>query len=169
MAEFDLIGWDDTKKAIEGLTKDMRLKVVRGALRQAARPIVNAARSKVPVRTGLVKKRIGVSTSKIHSRKYGEVGVYIRPKATQLARKKKIRSQDPYYYKFIEAGFHAVGTRKIKGGRRNRAERLKASGARFIPGVKFLGNAFEEKKMEALEIFRTAVKSRIEKYNQRKR
>lgn len=161
-------GLADAKAAIEALTKDLRLRVARGALRDAARPIVNAAKTNAPVRTGLVKKRIGVSASKIKRGKTGEIGVYIRPRATALVRKTKLRAQDPWYYRFQEAGFHAVGRRRVGGGRRARAGRLKASGARFIPGKAFLGRAFEAQQRAALEIFQKAIKKRIDQANQRK-
>lgn len=169
MAEIvSLDGLKDAKQAIEALTKDLRRKVVRGALRAAARPIVQAARANAPVKTGLVRKRIGVSASKIKRGQNGEIGVYIRPTATRLARKTKNSALDPFYYRFQEAGFHAVGSRRIKGGRRNRAARLKASGARFIPGKKFLGRAFESQQRRALEVFQDAIRKRIEQANNRK-
>ena len=167
MAEV-LEGLADTKRALEALTKDLRRKVVRGALRDAAKPIVKAARANAPVKTGLVQKRISVATSKIKRGQNGELGVYIRPSATRLARKTKLTSQDPYYYKFQEAGFHAVGRRKVGGGRKARAERIKASGARFIPGKAFLGRAFETQQRAALDIFQAAIKKRIDLANQRK-
>ena len=169
MAEIVSIeGLKDAKEAIEALTRDMRKKVVRGALRDAAKPIVQAARANAPVKTGLVRKRLGVSASKLKRGKNGEVGVYIRPRATSLARKTKNRALDPFYYRFQEAGFHAVGSKRINGGRKNRAARLKASGARFVPGKKFMGRAFESQQRSALAIFQDAIKKRIEQANQRK-
>lgn len=163
-----LEGLADAKAAIEALTKDLRRRVVRGALRDAAKPIVKAARANAPVKTGLVQKRIGVSASKIKNGRNGELGVYIRPRATKLARKTKLRSQDPYYYRFQEAGFHAVGSRRVSGGRRARAANLKKSKARFIPGKVFLGRAFESQQRNALAIFQAAIKKRIGQANQRK-
>jgi HK97 gp10 family phage protein len=169
MAEFVSIeGLADAKRAIEELTKDMRGKVVRGALREAARPIVRQARSNAPVLTGLVKKRITVASSRLYRGKGGVIGVYIRPSATKLARKLKLTSQDPYYYRWQEAGFHAVGTRRVAGGRRNRVDRLRTSGARFIEGKKFMGRAFESRQREAVTIFSDAIKRRIDLANRRK-
>jgi HK97 gp10 family phage protein len=161
-------GLDDAKRAIEALTKDMRIKVVRGALREAARPIVRQARINAPVLTGLIRKRIGTFTSKIRRRQLGEVGVFIKPRISNQARRLKLNNQDPYYYRWVEAGYHAVGSRRIKGGRETRARNLKASGARFIPGKIFMGRAFDSKKGEALSIFQSAIKKRIDLANRRK-
>ena len=169
MAEMvKLEGLADAKAAIEALTKDMRRKVVRGALREAARPIVRQARSNAPVDTGLVRKRISVMSSKIKRGQRGEIGVYIRPSATKLSRKLKLSTQDPYYYRWQEAGFHAVGRRRVAGGRRNRVDRLRQTGARFIEGKKFMGRAFESRQREALAIFTDAIARRIEQANRRK-
>ena len=161
-------GLDDAKRAIEALTKDMRLKVVRGALREAARPIVRQARANVPVLTGLIRKRIGTFTSKIMRRQLGEVGVFIKPRISNKARRLKLNNQDPYYYRWVEAGYHAVGTRRVRGGRETRARNLKASGARFIPGKVFMGRAFATKQGEALSVFKDAIKKRIDQANRRK-
>lgn len=161
-------GLADAKAALEALTRDLRRKVVRGALRDAARPIVQAAKSNAPVFSGLVKRRIGVFASRLKRGHSGEVGVYIKPRSSSAARKAKNRALDPFYYRFQEAGYHAVGSRRIKGGRRARAENLKASGARFIPGKAFMGRAFQSQQRVALQIFQDAIKKRIEAANRRK-
>ena len=135
MAELVSIeGLADAKAALESLSRDMRLKVVRGALRAAARPIVRQAKANAPVLTGLVRKRIGTFSSKIKRGRDGELGVFIKPRSSAAARKAKNKALDPYYYRFQEAGFHAVGTRRVNGGRTNRPANLKASGSRLTPG-----------------------------------
>lgn len=151
-------GLEDARRAIEALTMDMRRKVVRQALRDAAKPIVQQARSNAPVLTGLVKKRLAVAASRLYRGQRGQVGVYIRPRATALARRNKIRALDPYYYKFQEAGYHATG----------RAKRKNVPNARFIPGKAFMGRAFESCRAQALEVFQQAIAKRIEAANRRK-
>lgn len=164
----DVVGIDDFNRAVDSLTRDLRRRVIYAALRAGARPIVRAAKANAPVKTGLVKKRIAVATSKIKRGRNGEIGVFIKPRISSKARKSKDRSQDPYYYVFQEAGFHAVGRRKVGGGRVNRAARIKASGARFIQGKKFMGRAFESNKGQALKAFSDTLKKRIDQANQGK-
>jgi len=174
MAEYiNISGLADAKRALEALPKDLRNRVVRGALRDAAKPIVQQAKANAPVRTGLVKRRITVNASRLRKKSRGEVGVYIRPRATALARRTKLRSQDPWYYKFQEAGFHAVGSRRMKTravpeNELRRAVEAAQRGARYIPGKAFLGRAFEAKRSEALSIFQAAIKRRIDEANRRK-
>lgn len=161
-------GLADAKAALEALSRDLRKNVVRGALRDAARPIVSQARTNAPILTGLLRKRIGTFTSKLRRARTGEIGVFIKPRISNKARKAKDRTQDPFYYRFQEAGYHAVGSRRVSGGRATRAQRLKESGARFIPGKIFLGRAFDAKRREALSIFTDAIKRRIDQANRRK-
>lgn len=176
MTEFLRIeGLADAKRALDALSNGMRRKDVRGALREAAKPIVQQAKANAPVRTGLVKKRIGVSSSKIFKPSRGIVGVYIRPRATALARRTKLTSQDPFYYRFQEAGFYAVGRRRLRIRTRSgqdtelrRAVEASRRGARYIEGKAFLGRAFESRRHAALAAFEAAIKRRIDEANRRK-
>jgi HK97 gp10 family phage protein len=136
-------GFEDAIQALKDLAKDMRRRVVRGALRAAARPIVNQARVNAPFRNFLIRKRMSVMTSRVASRR-GEVGVYIRPRATAIARRQKLKALDPYYYKFHEAGFYKVGAKM------------------------FMGRAFESRGSEALAIFKAQIRARIDAANRRK-
>lgn len=158
MAEFFTIkGVEDAIRALEQLSKDMRRRVVNSSLREAAKPIVKAAKGNAPVRTGLLKRRIVVTTSKL-ARRRREIGVFIQPRATAKVIKAKLRSSDPYYYKFVEKGYHATG----------RAKRKNAPNARFIPGKQFLGNAFQSQKSAAVSAFQRALARHIEQANRRK-
>lgn len=52
-------GLAELKKSFTELSDSMQRGILRTALRQAARPVVRAARALVPVDTGLTKKAIG--------------------------------------------------------------------------------------------------------------
>lgn len=179
-------GLGEVRAALIGVPIDLRRKVMLSLLRKAAQPIVRAAKANAPVAKkatrrvvpGLIRKTIGVARSKIHNGARGVFGVFIKP--IKPAGVKRIARQarragaagpnfgDPFYYAFQEAGFHAVGRRKVGGGRRARAERVKASGALFIPGLKFMGRAFESQRNAAVGIFRADVVEKIvESFNKR--
>ena len=169
MAEYlRLDGLRDAKAAIESLTKQMRKKVVRAALKAAAKPIIRAAKANAPVKTGLVRKRIGSFASKIKRGQNGEIGIYIKPRTSARARKSKDKSQDPFYYRFQEMGYHATGRKKVGGGRRYRSARLAARGTRKIPGKAFIGRAFESQRSAALTAFTAEIKKHIDLANTRK-
>lgn len=184
-------GIADAKRALDELTKDLKRRVIRGALLAAAKPIVQAARANAPVKTGLVRKSIGAFTSKIKNGRNGEYGVYIKPRAGRVARKTKNKALDPFYYRFQEVGFRAVGGRRVTGGSRRKKlfsfspeyrekilrlagvsapekRRLTRPEPRFKVGSAFLGRAFASQKEAAANAFIKEVKKRIDLANRRK-
>ena len=175
----EIVGIEDFNRAIAELTKDVRKRVVRAALRAAAKPIITAAKANAkelkkphPYRIkGLMKSRVLASNSRIASRKK-LIGLYIKPVARKGVTKGAKSPLDPYYYRFVAAGFHAVGTRRVKGGRLTRAMNLKAQRdagkVRFIPGDDFIGKAFRSQGGAALSAFERTMKKRIDAANRRK-
>ena len=51
------------RKQFKELSDKMQRRVLRGALRAAARPVLKDAKARVPVRTGALKKAIGVAVT----------------------------------------------------------------------------------------------------------
>lgn len=163
-------GIDDFNAALTALTKDLRKRVIRSALRAAARPIIKAAQSIAKVKTGLMKKRVVATASRLNNGRNGTLGIFIKPKKTKSATKGG--KADPYYYKFVAGGFHAVGTRRVAGGKftrkANLRSQIKAGKIRVIPGDDFLGKAFRMGSGQALSVFQGKLKERIDAANRRK-
>ncbi len=175
----ELKGLDDLKRALDELTQDLKNKVVKSAIRYAAKPIITAAKANVKVLkkpttyriAGLVRDRIVVTNSRIHTRT-GQVGLYIKPIAAKGVTKGAKSPLDPFYYRFQAGGFHAVGSRRVKGGRLTRKANLSSmerkGKIRFIPGDDFIGKAFRAQGDAALKIFQQKLKARIDAANRRK-
>jgi len=68
----------DFKRQLEGLKKSVRNTILRQAMRKATAIVVKAAKSKVPTRTGLLKKSIG---AKVKMYKSGEVVGIVGPRS----------------------------------------------------------------------------------------
>lgn len=149
-----LEGLDDLKRAIADLAGDLKSKVVRSALRDAAKPMHKAMVAAAPVLKedhpyrlpGTLKKSILVKASKRFNGKGGEIGVYIAVRKRKgLGGKAGARNPfDPFYWRFVE-----FGTSK-KDGRR------------------FMSNAFDAHAQGAIAVFRARLKTRIDKANTRK-
>lgn len=175
----EISGIEDFNKAVAELKKDVARRVVRAALRAAAKPIITAAKANAkelkkphPYRIkGLMKSRIVASNSRIANRKK-LIGFYIKPVAQKGVTKGAKSPLDPYYYRFVAAGFNAVGTRRVKGGRftraRNMFNQINAGKARWIRGDDFIGKAFRSQGFAALREFERAIKKRIDAANRRK-
>lgn len=167
MAEFISVeGLDDVRARLESLPVHLRKKVMYSVLRKAAAPIIRAAKSNAPIAKkatrrvipGLIKNTIRTAISKYKKPASGEFGICIKPfvpgKIKSLKRRagKAVYFGDPFYYKFQEFGFHAVGRKRVAGGQKRRSATLAKGSARFVPGKKFLGRAFDSAKSAALAL-----------------
>lgn len=136
-------GLKELQRALHELPREVEGPPIYSALRTAANVMKKDAQSKVPVDTGLLRKRIVVARSKIDNGKRGLYGVYMRVKPLKVARLKKAGTynlkDDPFYWKFVE-----FGTSKM-------------------PAHPFLRPAFEANKTKAVEIIRERLKLTIEK------
>lgn len=174
-----LVGIDDFNRALAELTQDLRKKVVRSALRAGMKPIIAHAKAHAPeLKTphpyrikGLLRSRITVATSRI-ARSRGEIGVFMKPMPAKGVTRGAKSPLDPFYYRFVAGGFHAVGRRRVAGGRLTRklnlAARVRQGTARFVEGNDFIGAAFRAKGDEALAVFTRTLKARIDQANRRK-
>lgn len=148
-----VLGLDDLKRALQELSADLRRRVVRGALRDAAKPIQLAARAQAPVLhgtsayrlPGTVRDSIVVRASKLRKALRGELGVYVKPRHRGLGGKSSSKNPfDPFYYRFLEMGTNKMRARP------------------------FLGPAFAAHKDAALTLFQARIGARIAKANARK-
>lgn len=174
-----LEGIDDFNHALAELTQDLRKKVIRAALRAGMKPIIGYAKAHAPeLKTphpyrikGLLRSRIVAATSRI-ARSRGEIGVFMKPMPAKGVTKGAKSPLDPFYYRFVVGGFHAVGRKRVAGGRLTRklnlASRVRQGSARFVQGDDFIGDAFRAKGDEALTVFTRTLKARIDAANRRK-
>ena len=171
-------GIDDFKRAMYEFNDDLKKRVIKSALRAASKPIIRQAQSiaKVLQRPtkrrlpGVMRDRVRAVASKKHSiAKDGSIGMYIKPVTAKNAKKTPL---DPFYYRFVAGGYHAVGSRRVAGGKLTRALNLRkqaeAGKIRFIAGDNFLGKAFQAQGGAALREFENTMKRRIDLANRRK-
>jgi HK97 gp10 family phage protein len=149
-----LQGIDDLKRAVAELTRDLRRKVVRSALRDAAGPIARAAKAAAPVLKkdhpyrlpGTLRKSIITKASKQFNGQHGEIGVFIAVRKRKgLGGKAGARNPfDPFYWRFQEFGTAKQSARP------------------------FMEPAFNANAPRAIKIFQDRLKTRIDKANTRK-
>lgn len=147
-------GLHDLKAALNELSADLKRKIIRAALRDAAAPMAKAARDAAPVLKtehpyrlpGTLKRSIITKASKRYRGQNGEIGVYISAsKLKGLGGKAGARNPfDPFYWRFQE-----FGTQKQ-------------------PAKPFLNPAFNTHVHQAIAIFQARIKVRIEKADKRK-
>lgn len=160
-----LEGIDDLKRVMANLPDKIRKRAVRGALKDATKPMLQAAKQATPIlkkptpyrNAGTVQRALMIRNSKF-ARRGGDEGVFINPKplVRQAAQGKKQKSpgkkgfagsknpNDPFYWRFLE-----FGTKKM-------------------PKREFLKPAADNKSSEVVQGFFAAVIPRIEKLNRTK-
>jgi HK97 gp10 family phage protein len=128
----------DMLKELQKLPEKVQKRVVNGAVRASAKPIIQEARALVPVKTGNLKKSIGVTKR----RQKGTIVEYnVSPR--------KGGKYDGFYGLFVEFG-HPIKNKKGKV----------VGHAAPHP---FLRPAFENKAEESIEAFRNYMRERMDK------
>lgn len=163
--EFQLLGLDKAIAALNEFGADMRRKVVLAALRDAGKPVAQAAKALAAVLQrptsqrvpGTMRRAIGVFKSKRYKAANGVIGVYISVRATRAQRKRSPISGDPFYFRFIEAG-HKARAGKSKASKRRAA-------VAFVKARPFLGPAFRQEAENALRIFEQRIVDRVDLAN----
>lgn len=164
------------KRELQALGQRIERQIVRRSIRAAGtvfakeakriapvldRAILTPKKTRIP---GALRAAIRVASSR-KSRKLTPVAsVFVKATAKQVK-----RGADPFYWRFLEAGWIPRGPgQRFKGGPRRRAlerERALASGATKITKYRFLQPAFQAKKNEALDAFIKAMNEGIAKEN----
>ena len=152
MAEIE--GLADLKRSLADLTADLKRKVIRAGLRDAAAPIAKQARANAPTLKkdhpyrlpGTLKRSIITKASKRFNGQSGEIGVYVAVRKRKgLGGKDSARNPfDPFYWRFQEFGTKKQAARP------------------------FMGPAFNANAERAIDIFKARLKTRIDKANTRK-
>ena len=87
-------GWRDMERMLKALPDKMAVKVMPSAVRASTKPVIKAAKARVPVETGLLKRTIRYSRAKT---KRGMVKYIVGP----IKRK---GGRDPFYWVWVEYG-----------------------------------------------------------------
>jgi len=93
--EYKLSGFDELSDALEDLGRETSGKLIIKALRAGAKPIVKDYKDNVPVRTGTLKKSIGVA---VHKNSDGSKDLLV------LAKSGKTRKYNGWYAHLVEFG-----------------------------------------------------------------
>jgi HK97 gp10 family phage protein len=172
-----ITGLDDMRKALSELPKQLRNKVLLGALRKAARVPLQIARQSVPVMSaadaaknpyrtaGLLKKRLTVRTSR-ESRRAGNIGVFVNIKPADKA-KFKTTTNSFLGVKIRQRSMTKASQRGAKSPFDPFYWRFVEFGTKKMKARPFMQPAADSLP-KALEVFNAEVIPQIEKYNRRK-
>jgi len=107
MQEIDIRGLDDAIKKLKKLEEKVQKKVARGTARAAAKPFVEEAKRRAPVKTGNLRKSIGIIAKR--SKTPGIVRFWVGPRSGRHLK------SDGFYGAFVEYGHQIKKDKKVVG------------------------------------------------------
>lgn len=147
------------------LPDHIQTKALQASLTKAARPIVNEAKARIPVKTGTAKRAIYTYRSRLSTKQKAVRHISVRSG-------RRFGAKDAYYWRWIEfgRGVSVVGKKRgaPRGGERARSLGTPSAGwfgkeVKAVPARPFMRPAFEAKKYMAIEKFRQHMGPEIEK------
>lgn len=157
-------GYREAKEILDDMPRTMQKSMLRSALKSSAKPFVQGARNRVPVRSGELKRQIKVVSFRDKSAPKTEVDVAVKPVFSKTKKKKA----NQYYGKFIHEGTVDPRYPRKKGGV---LVFTTASGdkvfARHVKGIKprpFIEESYTENQEKVVSGFGDALATSVEKY-----
>lgn len=158
-------GLAELQAKMKSLPAKIQSRILNAALLAGGRVIAKAAKARVPVLTGNVRRKIVAKRGRPRGGIINRVIVGVRHGKEQASARLKKITEDAYYYRFLERGYHAIGRRSRKAFRQQK-KHFALTGrraARFIPARPFLANALRAGTTEALEVIRSRLSKGIQK------
>lgn len=101
MLKVKVEGYAETKRILDELPNTMQKSMLLAALRTSARPMLQTAKNRVPVRSGRLRKQLRIVRFKDRTAPKSEVDIAVKP---VFERTKKKGAVNQYYGKFIHEG-----------------------------------------------------------------
>lgn len=165
MLRISVDGYKEAKAILDQLPNNMQKKMLLAALRSSARPMLSSARTKVPIRSGKLKKQLRIIRFKDRTAPKSEVDVAIKHLFSKTKNKGTINE---YYGKFIHEGTKNPRTPRKEG--RILAFKGKDGQMVFTRAVKgltakpYLEEAYTENHERLVKAFGVELAAAIEKF-----
>lgn len=164
MLKIKVEGYKQAKKILDELPNTMQKRMLSVALRGAARPMLQSAKGKVPVRSGRLKKILKIVRFRDRNAPRSEVAVAVKP---VFERTKKKGAINEYYGKFIHEG--TADVRKSRKGKmlvfENReGEKVFVKSVKGIKPTPFLEQAYAENSERTVVTFGDELAKAVENF-----
>ena len=165
MLKIQIEGYKEAKAILDELPNNMQKRMLLSALKLSARPAVNAARKRVPVRSGALRKQIRVVRYRDRSAPKSEVDVAVK---TVFSRSKKKGAVNEYYGKFIHEGTRDPRTPRRKGRilvfTGSDGEKVFARSVKGLKATPFLEQAYGETSERIVSEFGDSLATAVERF-----
>lgn len=160
-------GYRQAKEILDGLPNGMQKSILLAALRQSARPMLTSARSKIPVRSGKLKRQLRIVRFRDRNAPKSEVAVAVKP---VFDRSKKSGVVNQYYGKFIHEG--TKDPRLSRKGKllvfeNRQGDKVFVRSVKGIRATPFLEKAYGETNERTVAIFGDELAAAVGRYIQK--
>ncbi|MFR9495571.1 MAG: HK97-gp10 family putative phage morphogenesis protein [Rikenellaceae bacterium] len=164
MLKIEVKGYQEAKAILDELPNNMQKRMLMTALRGSAKPMLSSAKSKVPVRSGTLKKQLKVVRFRDRNAPRSEVSVAVKP---HFSTNKKRGTVNQYYGKFIHEGTKDPRTSrkgKIMVFTNDQGEKVFTRSTKGIKANPFLEKAYAESNSRTIEIFGDELAKAVSKF-----
>ncbi len=166
MLKIKVEGYVEAKRILDELPNTMQKRMLLSALRTSARPMLQTAKSRVPVRSGRLKKQLRIVRFKDRTAPKSEVDIAVKP---VFERTKKKGAINQYYGKFIHEGTANPRVPRKKGKHllvftNEQGEKVFARSVKGIQPTPFLEQAYTENSQRLVTSFGDNLAREVEKF-----
>lgn len=165
MLKIKVEGYKEAKAILDELPNSMQKRMLRTALRSSSKPMLQSAKSKVPTKSGTLKKQLRTVSFRDRNAPKSEVDVAVKP---VFNRTKKKGAINQYYGKFIHEGTADPRTPRKKGKflvfNNQQGEKIFVKSVKGIKPTPFLEQAYSESSERTISIFGDELAKAVEKF-----
>lgn len=164
MLKVKVEGYEQAKKILDELPNNMQKRMLLAALRGSAKPMLQSAKAKVPIKSGKLKKTLKIVRFKDRNASKSEVAVAVKPVFERTSKKGAVNQ---FYGKFIHEG--TADVRKSRKGKflvfeNQEGDKVFVKSVKGIKPSPFLEQAYSESNERTVAIFGDELAAAVEKF-----
>ena len=165
MLKIEVKGYQEAKALLDQLPNNMQKRMLLAALRSSAKPMLQSAKSKVPVRSGRLKRQLRIVRFRDRSASKSEVSIAVKPVFEKTKKKGAINQ---YYGKFIHEGTANPRVPRKKGKtlvfENASGEKIFVKSVKGICPTPYLEQAYTENSERVVASFGDELATAVEKF-----
>ena len=165
MLKIEVKGYQEAKALLDQLPNNMQKRMLLAALRSSAKPMLQGAKSKVPIRSGRLKRQLRIVRFRDRNAPKSEVDIAVKPVFEKTKKKGAINQ---YYGKFIHEGTADPRVPRKKGRTlvfvNQAGEKIFAGSVKGIRPNPYLEQAYTENSERVVASFGSELAAAVEKF-----
>ena len=165
MLKIEVKGYREAKTLLDQLPNNMQKRMLLAALRSSAKPMLQGAKSKVPMRSGRLKRQLRIVRFRDRSASKSEVSIAVKPVFEKTKKKGAINQ---YYGKFIHEGTANPRVPRKKGQtlvfENASGEKIFVKSVKGIRPPPYLEQAYTENSERVVASFGDELATAVEKF-----